>query len=59
MRQLGQSDAQLFAGWGGHASVNDVTVIEKLSQLSQRAAELLKVSHIMNNNNNNYDDKYL
>lgn len=44
VRQLCHSDAQLFSGWGGHPSVNDVTVLEKLSKVSQKAVQLLKVA---------------
>lgn len=43
VRLLCQSDAQLFAGWGGHPSVNDSSILEKLSNLSQKALHLLKV----------------
>ena len=43
VRLLCQSDAQLFAGWGGHPSVNDSSLLEKLSNLSQKTLDLLKV----------------
>ena len=45
VRQLRQSDAQLFAGWGGHAGINDAAVLEKLRKISQTAVRLLKVCY--------------
>ena len=44
VRLLRQSDAQLFAGWGGHPSINDVTTLEKIDYLANKAATLLQVS---------------
>ena len=44
VRQLRESDAQLFAGWGGHVGINDVAVLRKLHNISQTAIRLLKVT---------------
>lgn len=44
VRLLRQSDAQLFAGWDGHPSINDVTTLEKIDCLANKAATLLQVS---------------
>ena len=43
VRQLRESDAQLFAAWGGHAGINDTAVLKKLHKISQTAVRLLKV----------------
>ena len=45
VRLLRQSDAQLFAGWGAHPSINDVTILETIDCLANKAALLLQVSH--------------
>ena len=44
VRLLRQSDAQLFAGWGGYPGVNDSVILNKLDQLTSQAAALLKVT---------------
>ena len=44
---LGQSDAQLFTGWGGYAGVNDHMILETLANLSQKTFLLLKVIYII------------
>ena len=43
VRQLCGSDAQLFAGWGGHPGVNDPVILDRLWKLSLKTAALLKV----------------
>lgn len=47
VRLLRQSDAQLFAGWGGYPGVNDGVMLNKLDQLASQAAALLKVTLFM------------
>lgn len=42
VRLLRQSDAQLFAGWGAHPSINDAAILTKISCLAVKAATLLK-----------------
>jgi N-acetylmuramic acid 6-phosphate (MurNAc-6-P) etherase len=51
VRRLCESDAQLFAGWGGHPSVNDVAILTKLCSLSQKAATLLRENRDQHKNN--------
>ena len=43
VRRLCESDAQLFAGWGGHPGINDHVILDKIWKLSQKAFALLKV----------------
>ena len=47
MRLLRQSDAQLFAGWGRHPSVQDAAILHKMDRLADRAAALLQVHAVM------------
>ena len=44
VRLLRQSDAQLFAGWAAHPSINDVKILETIDCLANKAAMLLQVS---------------
>ena len=43
VRRLCESDAQLFAGWGGHPGINDHVILDKIWKSSQKAFALLKV----------------
>lgn len=47
MRLLRQSDAQLFAGWGNHHSIQDTEILQKIDHLANKAASLLQVCNTL------------
>ncbi|CAI8015335.1 Glucokinase regulatory protein [Geodia barretti] len=51
VRRLCGSDAQLFAGWGGHPGVNDPVILDRLWKLSLKTAALLKENQDQKKNN--------